>query len=610
MVNPQTAPESLADAVARHKVARAVNFQQNGRHQEAESLFNEVLSQYPQHADALHYLGVLAHQSGRDALALELIGKSLALSPDNAVFHENAANVHLQREDLQQAVTCYQRALELNPQNLHCWVRLGGVLGKLELHKQAEHCYANALNLNRDDDEIWASLAHCLRRQDRLDEAVSIYLERLKHNSSNTRLLTEAGSALLQRGDVVQSMSAFKEAVRLDPNLAEAHYGLGATCAEEGDFSAAERHYREALRLDPASTLPYPTLAAITRFKGQEPLISEMEDRLQTVAHEDASNRINLHFALGKAYDDSGSYDASFDHYKQGNKLYRDQISYSSEAQRKFGNSVIRHFDQATVNTLTQSGLRSEAPIFIVGMPRSGTSLVEQIIASHPEVYGGGELTVIQRELMSVLGASSLKNLANMDAERFISIPGSRQTDIARKALLAMQHRAAGARLITDKMPQNFLLLGLLHGLFPDAKIIHCRRNPLDTCISCFTILFQEGQEFSYDLSELGDYYGMYTTLMTHWETVLPPNTILNIEYESVVDDIRGAAQRLLHHCGLRWDEACVSFHETKRPVRTASVYQVRQPLYKSSVGRWRRFEKHLRPLYASLEGNGVRLNR
>jgi hypothetical protein len=207
---------------------------------------------------------------------------------------------------------------------------------------------------------------------------------------------------------------------------------------------------------------------------------------------------------------------------------------------------------------------------------------------------------------MSTLGASSLKSLVGVDIGRFTAMPAEQRQAVATKTLSAMRRLAPDAARITDKMPQNFLLLGLLHAFFPAAKIVHCRRDPLDTCVSCFTVLFGDGQEFAYDLAELGEYYGMYTALMKHWEQVLPVGSLLTVDYEEVVTDIRKSVERLLAHCGLPWDEACVSFHETKRQVQTASVYQVRQPLYRSSMGRWRRFESHLGPLQEALEKTGV----
>jgi tetratricopeptide (TPR) repeat protein len=433
-----------------------------------------------------------------------------------------------------------------------------------------------------------------------------VYLDRLKQSPTNVRLLIDTGVALTKRGNLNQSAKVLKEALRLDPASAEAQYNLGVVYAEQGDFEGAKQAYEGALRLDPAATQPYPNLVAITHFKGGEPLLGEMEGRLKGGAATD----INLRFALGKAYDDIGDYDASFNHYLEGNTLARRQISYSTESQWEFCRSVMQHFDRDTVAQLAQAGLDSKVPLFIVGMPRSGTSLVEQILASHPQVYGAGELTLLQRELMSALGASSLKDLVHMDTGRFTSMPPAQRQAVATKTLSAMRRLAPDATRITDKMPQNFLLLGLLHAFFPAAKIVHCRRDPLDTCVSCFTVLFGEGQEFAYELSELGDYYGMYAALMKHWREVLPTGSLLTVDYEDVVTDIRKAAERLLKHCDLHWDEACVAFHENKRPVQTASVYQVRQPLYRSSVGRWRRFEKHLGPLCETLQKAGVELKK
>jgi tetratricopeptide (TPR) repeat protein len=597
MSTPQAESKTLAETVAEFKIVQAAKHQEKGEYVEAKELLDEVLSTFPRHADALHLRGILAQQTGNSSEALELLSQSIAVAPANPIFHQNLGNLQAQLGDLLSAAQSYQRSLELDPRNIQCWIQLGGLFDQKAEYVYAEQCYVNALKLDMNDDENWMRLARCLRHQDRLDEAISVYLDRLKQNPNNVRLLIDTGTALTKRGDLNQSAKALLEAVRLDPSSAEAQYNLGVVYAEEGDFERAKQAYQEALRLDPTSTQPYPNIAAITRFKGDEPLIGEMEGRLKG----DAAD-INLHFALGKAHDDAGDYDASFENYLKGNALARRHVPYSTQAQQGFCRGVIGHFDRDTVSRLAQDGSDSKVPLFIVGMPRSGTSLVEQILASHPQVYGAGELTLLQRELMSALGASSLKNLVQQDLSRFTAMPAEQRQAVAAKTLSAMRRLAPDAARITDKMPQHFLLLGLLHAFFPAAKIVHCRRDPLDTCVSCFTVLFGDGQEFAYDLTELGEYYGMYAKLMKHWEQVLPAGSLLTVDYEEVVTDIRKNAERLLDHCGLPWDEACVSFHENKRPVQTASVYQVRQPLYQSSVGRWRRFERHLKPLREALE--------
>ena len=603
MSTPQAKSKSLAENVAEFKVAQAADHQKKGEYAQARQLLEEVLGTLPRYADALHLLGILAQQTGKSSEALELLGQSIAIAPENPIFHHNLGKLQAQLGDSLSAARSYQRTLELDPQNMQCWVQLGDLLAEKGEYVHAEQCYANALKLDMNDEDNWMRLARCLRHQDRLDEAISVYLERLKRNPTNVRLLIDTGLALTKRGNLSQSAKALQEAVRLDPSSAEAQYNLGVVHAELGDFEAAKQAYEESLRLDPASTQPYPNLAAIIRFKGGEALIGEMERRSQ-----DDAGDVNLHFALGKAHDDAGDYDASFAHYLKGNAQARTRLRYSTEAQWGFCRSVMQHFDRKTVSRLAKDGLDSKVPLFIVGMPRSGTSLVEQILASHPQVYGAGELTLLQRELMAALGASSLKSLVGVDIGRFTAMPAEQRQAVAAKTLAAMRKLAPDAARITDKMPQNFLLLGLLHAFFPAAKIVHCRRDPLDTCVSCFTVLFGDGQEFAYDLAELGEYYGMYAALMKHWEQVLPAGSLLTIDYEEVVTDIRKSAERLLAHCGLPWDEACVSFHETKRAVQTASVYQVRQPLYRSSVGRSRRFERHLGPLREALEKTGVEL--
>jgi hypothetical protein len=252
-------------------------------------------------------------------------------------------------------------------------------------------------------------------------------------------------------------------------------------------------------------------------------------------------------------------------------------------------------FSAENIERLSGEGVSDSTPIFVLGMPRSGTTLTEQIIASHPDVYGAGELHyLLEISQRAVAGAAFPSNLRQLDRELL--------TAWGQEYLSALKRHAPEAARITDKMPQNFQMLGLIHLMLPNAKIIHVKRNPVDTCLSCFTMHFAaKSVKYSYDLTELAHFYVGYAELMEHWRNVLPENAFLEVQYEDVIQDVEGQARRLIDYCGLEWDNACIAFHENKRVVRTASVAQVRKPVYKSSVERWRRYEKHLGPLLDAL---------
>jgi hypothetical protein len=273
-----------------------------------------------------------------------------------------------------------------------------------------------------------------------------------------------------------------------------------------------------------------------------------------------------------------------------GNRLRRSQIAYDEKAEARVFRRVAEVFDASLLERLRGMGDPSAAPVFIVGMPRSGSTLAEQILASHPLIHGAGE----REDLIQVAGAAFPEAVAALDRDGLLRM--------AQDYLTRMPLPEGKVRTI-DKLPGNFLRIGLIRLLFPNARIIHTRRNPLDTCISCYSKLFAVGQHFSYDLAELGRYYRRYAELMRHWDSVLPSDAMLHVSYEAVVDDLEGQARRMVEFCGLEWDERCLRFYESRRPVKTASSVQVRKPLFRTSVERWKHFEAGLAPLIAELGG-------
>jgi tetratricopeptide (TPR) repeat protein len=302
---------------------------------------------------------------------------------------------------------------------------------------------------------------------------------------------------------------------------------------------------------------------------------------------------ILLHYALAKAYTDQQATSQALAHLEAGSRLKRAELNYDPDIDQASMAAIASAFSAKTVEHLRDTGNPSELPLFIVGMPRSGTSLVEQILASHPLVHGGGESPRVE-----ALIRAYPQRAAELSEERRTAMAFRYLADLAAK-----MPPTPGVNIIrfTDKMPYNFLHVGLIHVLFPQARIIHCIRNPLDTCFSCYATLFTHGHEFSYDLAETGLYYRNYARLMAHWRTVIPQNRLLEVTYENVVDDFDTQARRLMDFCGLPWSDDCLRFHETHRPVRTASLHQVRQPLYRGSVGRAELFAGGLGPLRAAL---------
>ena len=290
-----------------------------------------------------------------------------------------------------------------------------------------------------------------------------------------------------------------------------------------------------------------------------------------------------------------GDHVRAFDHYRRGAAHKRSLIVYEEDKALDLFRRTAETFDAEVFRRYAGMGVTGRAPIFIVGMPRSGSTLVEQIMASHPMVYAAGELKVVDK---------IIREMVSPDAAPFHGFPAALNPEFLKclgQAYLAGAPPEAKGRRITDKMPFNFFFLGVIRLMLPDAKIIHTMRDPIDTCVSIFTTLFTEGNEFSYDLTELAHFYRGYSDLMAHWRAVLPAGFMLDVRYEDVVADLEGQARRLLDHCGLPWDDRCLAFHRNERPIKTASYAQVRKPIYRNAIGRWRRYGEALEPLLRGL---------
>ncbi len=353
----------------------------------------------------------------------------------------------------------------------------------------------------------------------------------------------------------------------------------------------AEQAYRAALAVQPGYAEVYANLVTTKKYTaGDEQDTESILRLLQTngLAEREAAH---LHFALGKIFDDRGEYDTAFTHYREGNRLMRQTVQFSAADFGAYVDRIIGTFGSELLAQRDVFGSQSELPVFIIGMPRSGTTLIEQIVSSHPAVHGSGELDKLATlaagldsypETTRALDGSALQHLAAEYEARLL------------------RDAPPGTQRITDKMPSNLLHLGFVALLFPRARVIHCRREPLDVCLSIFFQAFSGGNEYAYDLTDIGMYYRQYERLMAHWGAVSPLN-MLEVRYEDLVTDPENITRRLIEFLGLPWDDRCLAHTENQRPIQTGSIWQARQPIYTSSVQRWRRYEKHLGPLKRAL---------
>lgn len=428
------------------------------------------------------------------------------------------------------------------------------------------------------------------------DEAL-YWFERARGVAPNLpQVLEGAGNALIALGRPAEALTAFEKLRSIAPQSHSAFHGTGEALKQLGRIEEARSALERAVALAPDVAGHHYTLAQLGRFVDNDPRLGDLERLARKAGSLSEPDRCELHFALAKAHDDLGRHAEAFEHWQKANAIKRRAVAYDEAMFLGILRDLAAAFTPEVVASRRGAGDPSDVPVFVVGMPRSGTTLVEQIIASHPQAFGDGE----QMYLHYLLG----QDLAGPQfPAHFAGVPNEALRQMGSLYMGRLKADAPGAARIVDKLTANFMLCGLIHLILPNAKIIHVRRDPLDTCFSCFTNLFSQNIDYSYDLGELGRYYRAYETLMEHWRSVLPDDAMLEVSYEELVGDFASQARRIVAYTGLAWDEACLSFHRTKRVVHTLSAAQVRQPLYRTAVGRAAPYTPWLEPLRRALAG-------
>jgi len=399
------------------------------------------------------------------------------------------------------------------------------------------------------------------------------------------------GQVFQAMGEFEPALAAYDRATTLPgPAQMDAIANRGTLFMEFGHTAAAAKAMEDAAKAFPDAPGILLSQTDLRRFDTGDPLIGQMQALLACEGIS-LSDRATLHFGLGKAFLDIGDSERAFRHYDEGNRLKRSTYSYDVGASERWMAGMAETFSRTLLGAKANMGVRSNQPVFVIGMPRSGTTLVEQILASHPLVHGAGKLKRLQTIVDGILGFPGVAP----------DLTAPQLNSLGEAYLAFVKPMASGRPHVVDKMPSNFLLAGMVRLILPDARIIHCRRDAIDTCLSCYTKLFAGEQAFAYDQPELGRFHRAYQLLMAYWRAILPGSHFLEVDYEAVVYDLEREARRMLSFLGLAWDDACLRFYETKRPVRTASVNQVRQPVYSTSTRRWRKHVAELQPLLAAL---------
>jgi tetratricopeptide (TPR) repeat protein len=643
-------------AEAHSNLANAL--QSQGRLDEAVASYARALEIRPHYPEACNNLGNALRGLGRFDEALASYRRALAIKPDFAEAHSNLGNTLRSLGRLEEALASYQRALDIRPHYSEACNNLGNALLDLRRFEAAAASYRTALQIKPDFVEAHSNLGNALRGLGRLDEAAASYAQALALDPDFAGAHSNLGDVLRDLGRPAEAAASCRRAIALQPDLAGAHNSLGnalldlgqldpaaasygraltlrrnfaegyinlglllrqrgstaeaeAHCrtalemnpdaapaivlqaelqADNGRFAEAEELFRRAVAIDPE--LPE-AWAGIAHLRKMTPSDTAWAAQAQRIAGQRLAPRreVYLRFAIGKYFDDVKDFSQAFANYRRAHelkKLYG--APHDRQQLTRAVDQMILTYDEAWASRVGMGAAASTRPVFILGMPRSGTTLAEQILASHPAVFGAGELPFWER------AASMHQSSAwNTEASGRSSEAGDNITaELAAEYLQLLEELSPDALRVVDKMPANFLCLGLIHEALPNARIIHMQRNPLDTCLSIYFQHFKTGHSYADDLGDLAHYYAEYLRLMEHWKSVLPEAAILDVPYENLVEDQEAWSRKMLQFIDVPWDPRCLDFHQTNRSVMTASKWQVRQKINRSSVERWRNYEEFL----------------
>jgi tetratricopeptide (TPR) repeat protein len=485
-----------------------------------------------------------------------------------------------------EAVEIYQDLLELDPRSAEALHNLGSALARLGLLSDAEGYLRQAINLRPDFAEAHCTLGIVLHTKGENTES-EIWLRRaLKLKPNYLEARTHHGMSLLALGRLREAKARFAKVLKVSPREAGTIFLLGQIARMEGRFAEAESHYKRALKINPKMPNALAALAGTRKMTASD---AAWLASAQTIAQSgiEPLEEADLRFAMGKYCDDVGEFAQAFENYQRANQLARSVAEpYERDERSQFVGDMIRIYSQAAISAVRDGTSDSIKPVFVVGMPRSGTSLMEQIIASHPAARGAGELGFIDDKMIA-RGSELRRGLLGEATKKYLADAYMRN----------LEARAGDASRIVDKAPVNSDYVGAIYSTFPKARIIYVQRDPIDTCLSCYFQYFSPAMNFKMDLSDLAHYFREHQRLMAHWRAVLPPGSILEVPYAELVADQEAWTRKILKFLDLDWDQRCLDFHLTERPVVTASTWQVRQKIYQGSVARWRNYERFIGPL-------------
>ena len=618
----------LQPNVASYRANLGEILRQNGDIDDAAISLQESIKLDPNNPQALNNLGIVHYDRKEFDEAIEQYRAAIALQPDMAEAYNNLGNALRMANQREEAMEAYQNALIHREVYPEAYNNLGTLLHAERQHDEAEHALRRAIMQSPRYMEAHNNLANVFSAQKKEGEALRILGDALKIEDRHpttllivarvqgklgnydlaeraTRIVLEddpdhveakvaLGQLMHETDRYDEAIVILEDAIKAGADTAEAYNFYGVALKSVGRLDEAREQIMKSIELNDKMYGSFANLNDLVDFAKEDELFAKMKAVFDDADDLEADQLLPLHFAFGKALEDRGEHARALDHYITGGRMKREQLDYSETSNAEFFDSIRAAFPKERFENPTYPGNPDDRPVFIVGMPRSGSTLTEQILSSHSQVFGAGEVKYLSRAMGQL-------------RDRFPSLPRfpqmidkvtPAQLDLLAKNYVGQLTATSGnAARVTDKLLTNYYFVGLIHLILPNAKIIHTRRDPVDTCLSAFTKLFKDDMPHSYDLGELGRYYGKYRQLMEHWEQVLPKGVMITVDYEDTVEHTEREAKRLIDFIGLSWDANCLAFHKSDRPVKTASVAQVRQPIYKTAVKRWKKYGDGLKPL-------------
>jgi len=565
-------------------------YKELGQMEDAVKSYNQAIALRPDYAEAHNNLGTTLQEMGQLDEAVKCYEKALEVQPNYAEVHNNLGNTLNLLDQTDEALNSYKQALSINPDYADANNNIGIIYQEMGQVEEAIKYYKKVIAINPEHSEANNNLGSCHAGLGQFNAAVKNYGKAIAINPNYDEAYFNLGITLYELGQSDEALNSYKQALIINPDYADAYNNIGIILEELGQMDDAFSSYIHALAIDPGNTEIHRNLASMKNYKQGDTQFIQMQSLLLD-NNLSQSERIHLCFALAKAYKDLGEKDKLFKVLNEGNQLRKEELNYSIEKDLN-NHSLFRKIFISNIENSSSYGPLTISPIFIVGMPRSGTTLVEQIISNHHKVYGAGELNALDNLIGPIMNDYMTHNNP-LSEKNFLLIRQGYSDNLS--------SLNASESIITDKMPTNFKNIGFILKAFPEAKIIHLKRDAMAICWSIYQLYFPDkGMGFPYDMEDLGLYYNSYTEMMAFWHELFP-NQIYDISYENLTTNQEEETRKLLEYCELEWDENCLNFHKNKRAVKTASSSQVRDKMYQGSSDVWKKYEVQLNPLINTL---------